>query len=85
MTSFSPVICESPPHAGAWIETRSFPSILHLFVSPRHAGAWIETLRIGTALADAVSPPHAGAWIETIRLMRSRLAHRVAPSRGGVD
>ena len=64
---FVDVLGESPPHAGAWIETVKLTAEnQHIPRSPPHAGAWIETdMPARTSESSQESPPHAGAWIET--------------------
>jgi len=53
------------PHAGAWIETPSAPSLFPTRLVAPHAGAWIETqMCLMNLLFNSVAP-HAGAWIET--------------------
>src|SRR5690554_330928 len=62
LTSYSNAVA---PHAGAWIETKSFWLLRYALSVAPHAGAWIETPgRKRTAPMLRVAP-HAGAWIET--------------------
>ena len=67
----SPIIGQSPPSRGAWIEIAVIRIGIHDLASPPSRGAWIEiNMSLAAYTKKFKSPPSRGAWIEIERAER---------------
>ena len=73
------------PFAGAWIETRSYLSLIPATKVAPFAGAWIETTNMATVFMRDLVAPFAGAWIETSIKEEPRTGRVGRTLRGCVD